>query len=81
MFLADERVYIADGNAFRAKKMIEILDAEKNVLATVGRDLEGNGYYLKKGKTMQVAKFFCLALQLLSETVAAAYNWDALPLG
>ena len=51
MVFADKRVYVADGNAFRAKKMIRILDAHKNVLATVGRDLEGGGYFLKKGAT------------------------------
>jgi len=52
----DNTVYVADGNAFRAKKMIRILDGadKSNVLASVGKDEEGDGYYLKKGETMQV---------------------------
>jgi len=49
---ADEKVYVGDGNAFRQKKMIRVIDAtDKTVLATVGKDLEGDGYFLKKGET------------------------------
>lgn len=53
---ADKKVFFADGNAFRAKRMIRILDSanKKKVLATVGKDLSGEGYYLKKGETLQV---------------------------
>lgn len=56
---SDTRVYIGDGNAFRQKKMIRIIDArDKTVLATVGKDLEGDGYFLKKGETNQVLYHF-----------------------